>query len=116
MKTSSAKAKGRRCSSNAREAILRHYPEIDPNDIVVTSSGDTGVDLKLGSTAIKQLPLAIECKNVEALNIWGAFKQAESNKSEQLPYPVVIYTRNRSEMMITLKLEDFLTLTRKQNA
>lgn len=110
MKTSSAKAKGRRASQEVKDMLLVWDPDLQSDDIVVTGSGDTGEDLKLSPKAREIYPYSIECKNVEKLNVWQALEQAKSHSSEHTP--LLCFRRNRSEMFVALKFEDFLKLTR----
>ena len=111
MKTSSAKAKGRRCSSYLKEKLLDYSEGLQTEDIVVTSSGDTGEDLKLSPLARSKFPFSFECKNVEKLNIWNALKQARSHTSKHIP--ALVFTRNREQTYIALDLDDFLKLFSK---
>lgn len=108
MKTSSAKAKGRRCAKEVRELLLQYAP-LGDKDIFVTSSGETGADLKLSEEALKRYPLAIECKNVEKLNIWAALEQADGHHTED-QIPVVFFKRNRSNLYAALDAEAFVAL------
>ena len=107
MKTSSAKAKGRRLASRAKDKILQAYGLIAPDDIIVTPAGVNGPDLQFSPWAKDELPLAIECKNQEALNVWKSYEQAEANRGHR-QVPALIYSRNRSDDMISMKLDDFL--------
>lgn len=111
MKTSSAKAKGRRCAAEAREEFLKAAPDIEPGDIHVTSSGACGVDLVFSPLAAKRYPFAVECKNVEKINVWEATAQAEAHaKKDPSKMPLTIIKRNRSPMYAVIRLEDFLKL------
>jgi hypothetical protein len=110
MKTSSAKAKGRRLCLELKEKLLSWAPDLKDDDIQVTSSGAGGEDLKLSPLARSIYPISFECKNTETIQIWAAYKQACDNAREHIP--VVCFSRNRSETMITLKLDDFLRLIR----
>jgi len=114
MKTSSAKAKGRRAAQEAKDLMLevlnKSYSlndKLEEDDIVVTSSGDTGEDLKLSPAVRRLFPFNVEVKNQEKLNIWESFKQAETHGNHT---PLLIYTRNRAEMMCALRFEDLLYL------
>lgn len=109
MKTSSCKAKGRKACSETREALLRHAKSLHPDDIVVVPSGVTGRDLLLSPAAQLIYPFAIEVKNQESLNVWASFAQAETHVRPG-ETPVLFYKRNRSELMVSLKCEDFLQL------
>ena len=111
MKTSSAKQKGRRLASKVRESLLQWAPDLNEGDIHVTPSGVTGPDLYLSPLALKTYPFAIECKNQEAINIWASIKQSESHvKTDEIP--VLVFSRNHAEVMVCLKLENFLKLVR----
>ena len=95
MKTSLAKAKGRRCANEVKELILRSFHNIlDSDDIVVTSSGDTGEDLKLSPKARALFPVSIECKNQERLNIWEALEQCRENAGDYTPVVFVVMILN----------------------
>jgi hypothetical protein len=74
--------------------------------------GVTGRDLKLSPAAREIYPLAIECKNVEALNIWAAYEQAKKHAEGSTDFPIVFFKRNKSELMVTLLAEDFMKLVR----
>lgn len=112
MKTSSAKAKGRRCAQEVKELLLKSFSPLLPDDIKVTPSGVTGEDLWLSPLARVAFPYTIECKNVEALNIWKALEQAESHNPD---FPgILFFRRNRSKLYVALSAEDFMKLfTRK---
>lgn len=111
MRTSSCKAKGRRLLAEAKELFLRYSSGLEIDDIEVTSSGCTGRDMKLSPAAQKQWPFAIEGKNQEKLNVFKSFEQATTHvKGEEIP--VLIYRKNHTEPMISMRLEDFLKFVR----
>ncbi len=114
MKISSAKAKGRRAAAGLREALLLSFPELEPDDILITPSSCTGEDLILSPAARKVLPFVFEVKNQERLNIWQALKQASGHgHSKKHLIPVLCFTKNRSDSYVTVKLSDFLALLPK---
>jgi hypothetical protein len=112
MKTSSAKQKGRRLCQQVKETLLEWAPDLKPDDIQVTSSGAPGEDLKLSPAARVIYPMCWEMKNVERLNVWEAYEQAESHATGTDNIPVLCFSRNRSEPMVALKLKNFLKLIR----
>lgn len=114
MKTSSCKAKGRKLCLETVEMILQVFPELEPGDLSVTSSGATGEDIRLSPRALKLLPLSIEAKNQERANFWAAFEQAKGHASKRggETYPALVARRNRTEPLMVLRLEDFLRLLR----
>ena len=114
MKTSSAKAKGRRCSQEVKELILRFFgTEMREDDITVTPSGVTGPDLMFSPLAKGLLGLAIECKNVESLNVWKSLEQAENEGRHGTP--TLFFRRNRSKLYVALEAEEFLNILAKAN-
>jgi hypothetical protein len=113
MKTSSAKAKGRRLCQAVAEKLLTWAPDLKPDDIYVTPSGVTGEDLKLSPAAREIYPYAVECKNQESLNIWSALEQSRTHVKNPDVTPLVVFTRNREgREYVALELEHFLKLTR----
>jgi hypothetical protein len=111
VKTSSAKAKGRRLCSLVRAKFLEWAPDLAGENIVVTPSGVTGPDLYLSPEAKKIYNYAVEAKCQEALNIWSAIEQAKTHvKGDEIP--IVVFARNRTEPQVCLSLDDFLKLTR----
>lgn len=114
MKTSSAKAKGRRAAQEAKDLIIKilshsvHLNDkLEDDDIVVTSSGDTGEDLKLSPAARAIFPFNVEVKNQEKLNIWESYDQACTHGNHT---PLLIFKRNHQEMLCAMKFEDLLYL------
>lgn len=68
--------------------------------------GESGCDI-VDYTGL--IPLSIECKNTEKINIWDAIEQARKNvRNQSEKIPVVIFKRNNSEIYITLPWNDFL--------
>ena len=108
MKTSSAKAKGRRLQQKVRDLLLETFTELKPDDIRSTSMGVSGEDLQLSPAARKLIPFAIECKNQEKLNVWDSLKQAEENSGDY--DPVLIFKRNRSKTYAVINIEKFIEL------
>lgn len=106
MRPSSAKAKGRNLQKTVRDELLKRYPQLTENDVRSTSMGASGVDILLSEAALNLFPFAVECKAQESLNIWSALGQAEENKGKHTP--LLCFKRNRTDIYVALKLEDFL--------
>ncbi len=113
MKPRSCKAKGRAACIDLVEDLYRWAPDLKPGDIRVVGGGAPGVDILLSPAALKEYPYAIEVKNVEALNIWEAYKQAQSHvcNTPHL-FPILFFRRNRTKLMVCLEAEHFFKLTR----
>jgi hypothetical protein len=107
MRTSSAKAKGRRAAQEAKEIILKHLRTLEQGDVVVTSSGTTGEDLQLSPSARKIFPFQIEAKNVEKINIWKAIEQAKTHGPHK---PLVLFKRNHEQLQVALDFDLFMNI------
>jgi len=108
MKTQSAKAKGRKLQQMVRDLILEAFTELEPDDVRSTSMGAGGEDLQLSPAARRKFPYSVECKNVEKLNVWGAYEQAEANSGDH--EPLLIMKKNRKKPLVVIDLEAFVEL------
>jgi hypothetical protein len=110
VRPSSAKAKGRRFQQHVRDRLTTVFGW-EEGDCESRSMGAGGTDLLLSPRARRDFPFAIECKNVESINVHAAFAQATENAGTLIP--LLCFTRNRTEPMVALRLEDFLQAVRK---
>ncbi len=108
MKTSSAKAKGRRAATETAAILLTYAPDLSPDDVRVVPSGVPGEDLWLSSKARGVYPFAVECKNVEKLNFWQAIRQAEAHAKGTEYLPVVVFRRNNENLRIIVDFDVFI--------
>ena len=108
MKTQSAKAKGRKLQQMVRDLILETFSELEPDDVRSTSMGAGGEDLQLSPAARRKFPYSVECKNVEKLNVWGAYEQAAANSGKH--EPLLVMKKNRKKPLVVLDLEAFIGL------
>jgi hypothetical protein len=106
MKSRSAKSKGVRLQNATRDAILAKFPNLEPDDVRTATMGATGEDILLSPAARRLVPLSIECKNQERLNIWASLEQSAGNGHRG----AVVFKRNRSKTYIALELDTFLEL------
>jgi len=111
MRPQSSKAKGRRFQQWVRDLLLKAAKTLEPDDILSTSMGAPGEDIKLSPAARKIYPYSIECKNVEKLNIYDAIKQAKENSGKHTP--VVIFKKNNHEPWLCISLEEFMRIVHK---
>lgn len=112
VKTSSAKAKGRRLQQRVRDDMRAIAgSRLDPTDIESTTMGLSGVDIIL-TKAAKDLfgPLAFECKNVEKLNAVGVFEQHHAKYTAKGMVPIMVHSRNHIEPRVTMLWSDFVRL------
>ena len=107
MKTSSAKAKGRKLQQWMRNLLIEKL-DVHPEDIESRSMGAGGEDLIMARAARAKFPMSIECKNQEKVNVWESYKQAEDNSGKY--EPVVIIKRNKSKPLVVVDAEYFVSL------
>ena len=112
MKPQSAKAKGRRLQQQFRELLIEEL-DIHPEDIESRSMGAGGEDLIMARAARQKFPYSIECKNVEKLNVWEAYKQAEENSKDY--EPVVVMKKNNHKTLIVIDAEHFVKIHKDFN-
>jgi len=113
MKTSSAKAKGRRLQDKVALIFRRMFNGVLTNgDIKPAIMGSSGTDVVLSPSAKNLIVFDVECKNQEALigaKLNEAIQQAEGN-SENGRIPILIFKKNNEPERVILKLDDFIKL------
>ena len=107
MKTQSAKAKGRRLQQWIRDLLIEKL-EVHPEDIESRSMGAGGEDLIMARAAREKFPFSIECKNVEKLNVWEAYEQAQENSGDY--EPIVVLKRNNTKPLVLIDADYFVRL------
>ena len=107
MKTSSAKAKGRKLQQWFTK-LLVDVLELDDEDMESRPMGSQGEDIIMGRLSRNRFPYSIECKNQEAVNVWKAYAQAEENCRGY--EPLVGINRNRSKPLVLVEAEHFVGL------
>jgi len=107
VRTSSAKAKGRRLQQDVCKA-LQELGNLHPDDVRSQSMGAPGEDVMFSSAARELFPWSIECKNVEKLSIWKAIDQCRENAGEYTP--VVVFKKNHESMQVSLPFDKFLEI------
>lgn len=113
MKTSSAKAKGRRLQQLVRNSLRARYVQettgMVDEDIESRQMGGTGTDIVLSPLAKKYIKFDFECKNTETASPWAWMKQAKENTTTGRK-PCVVFTRNHEDTYVLIKFEDFVEL------
>ena len=107
MKTSSAKAKGRKLQQEVVKCILKNYPDLTPLDVRSTSMGVTGQDVQLSSMAAARFPMQVECKNRAAIAIYKDYEQACTHGTLE---PLLVIKQNHSKPLAVVDLEFFIKL------
>jgi hypothetical protein len=107
MKTSSAKAKGRKLQQWFANVLVETLG-LDEEDIESRPMGSQGEDIILGKQSRQLFPFSVECKNQEAVNVWKAYEQASENcKGYE---PLVVIKRNRTKPLVVMDAQKFVKL------
>lgn len=109
----SRKQKGRLLQQQTRDAIMATFSELTMGDVESTSMGASGVDLKLSPFARTVFPFSVECKAQEALNLWKAWEQAQTNVMKNTN-PLLVIKKSRKPALAVLELTTFLSLLRRK--
>ena len=110
MKTSSAKAKGRKLQQWFASIMVKTL-NLHEEDLESRPMGSQGEDIIMGRESREKFPYSIECKNQEAVNVWRAYEQASTNcKGYE---PLVVIKRNRSKPLVLVDAEHFVALHKK---
>lgn len=109
MRPQSCKSKGRRFQQKVAQSIREAFEHLGEDDVVSTSMGANGEDVRLSPLARASVPLSLECKCVEKLNIWSCIAQAEANAPPETT-PCVVFSRNRSRAYAVVPWEVLLSL------
>lgn len=115
MRPQSCKAKGRRHQQRLARDILEAFPHLEPDDVVSTSMGAGGEDLRLSAAARAALPLSIEAKNQERLSIWSCLQQCEANAPDGAT-PCLVFTKNHARTYAVVPWAALLELYRRLGA
>ena len=115
MNTAARKAKGRRLQKLVCKELLKvgkacGDTNLTEDDIRSTPMGASGVDVWFSSRAKRLFNLSIECKNQEALNVVNAFKNHCCVHEKTHGRKILIHSKNHHKPMVTLSLDDFLSL------
>jgi len=111
IKTSSAKAKGRRLQNWMAEKIseMLDIPMGKDECIAPREMGQSGTDVRLIGKAKELFPFAVECKYQETWSIPKWIKQAESNVQDGTCW-LLVCKKNRMDPVIVMDAEKFFEL------
>lgn len=114
MKTSSAKAKGRRLQQLVAKKIseLTGIPYGKDAPIESRPMGQSGTDVRLTGRAKKKFKFDVECKNMKAIAIYKWIEQAQTNTSKGRDWLVVCKANNTKPVAI-VDLDVFFKLLEK---
>ena len=113
IKTSSAKAKGRRLQQFVRDRILAAFPKLDQSDVRSTSMGAAGEDVLLSKAARDAFPYSVECKALKSVAVYRHLDQCISNCPKGAEPLVIIKAARRAPLAI-VDAEHFFELTKRK--
>jgi hypothetical protein len=114
MKTSSAKAKGRKLQNWVKSSLIQqfvscniHVLEYLHEHITTAIMGERGEDVKITGGLRSYFPFSIECKNQEKFKgIYKIFNQAKSHNEDY--QPLVFIKMNGEKPLVILDAEVFI--------
>ena len=112
MKTSTAKAKGRRLQQWMRTLLIERL-DIHPEDIESRPMGSQGEDLIMARAARQKFPFSIEAKNQEQLNVCRAWEQAIANSGKY--NPILVIKKNNVKPLVVVDAEYFVNLIKEND-
>lgn len=103
MKTSSAKAKGRRLQQHVMNRIseLIGIPCGQDEMIASREMGQSGTDIRLIGKAKRLFPFSVECKNQENWSVHTWIEQAKANETAKEPW-LIFAKRNRGDVVVIM--------------
>jgi hypothetical protein len=114
IKTSSAKARGRKLQQYIKSRIYYYWNFLEEGDVESRSMGAGGVDLLLSPLARKHCPLAIEAKNTRKTPSIAELNQAKANaRTGELPVVCWhVHGKSYNDTAVMCRLEDLLEFLR----
>jgi len=108
----SSKAKGRLGQQEVRDAILKAFPHLEPDDVRSTAMGQNGEDIQLSPLARKSLPISAEVKRRK--DFAALYNYVEQAKQEGQYEPVVFLRGDRKPWLCVISMEHYLELCKKK--
>jgi hypothetical protein len=108
------KAKGRRLQQYVRDAIISCF-NVNKKDVMSTSMGAGGTDVKMSKEVNDMFPYDIECKNKETLNVWKEYEHAISHKKNTKSQyePLLVIKKNGKKPLAVINFDHFMEIINK---
>ena len=102
MRTSSAKAKGRRLQQWVAEKIsdLTGFQYGADRPIESRAMGQSGCDVRLERQVLDKFPFSVEAKNVEKVSLWASIDQAKANQIDGTDWLLIIKRNHRNPIVV----------------
>ena len=112
-KTATVKQKGRLGQQEVRDAILKSFPDLEPDDVRSTAMGQSGEDIQLSPKARGYLPISCEVKRRKRFDtIYSFYDQAKQDGQYE---PVVFLRADRRPWLVMISMDHYLELQRVCN-
>lgn len=102
IKTSSAKAKGRKLQQWTRDTILTNFPTLNEDDVRSTAMGSNGEDIQFSQAARDALGVVIECKARASIAAYEWYEQATGHGNHE---PVLVMKADRKKPLAVVDAE-----------
>jgi len=112
MKTSSAKAKGRKLQDWVRNKLIGYFWDFCDDEyelekeITTAVMGENGADVKISTMYEGLFPFSIECKNQEKFH--GIYNMVDQARNHSRFPPLVFIKMNRRKPLVILEADQFL--------
>ena len=107
--TRAAKAKGRLGQQEIRDALLKIFDHLEPDDVKSTVMGDTGADVQLSPLAQKSIPISIEVKRRKT-GLKTVYTWMDQATNHDKGPPVVFHRSDRQPWLVVSELDHYLEL------
>jgi len=105
----SNKAKGRTGQQEIRDKILERFKHLQPGDVVSTTMGESGADIKLSPAARKTLPISIEVKRRKN-GMKAQYEWIDQARKHTPDPPVVFFRADRKPWLVIVELDHYMEL------
>lgn len=109
-RTSRARGRGfeKSTANDIRLALGAH-----PEDVKRTPASVGGRDIQVHHALRPRFPYSVECKNTKTISVPSWIEQAESNVSDEMPIPAVVFKLPKnSKKYVIIPFNHFLAITK----
>ena len=90
--------------------ILARFPQLEPDDVVSTSAGANGEDIRLSPAARRLMPFGIEAKKRAKMAVYADYDQARGHGPHE---PLLVIEADRRKPLAVVDLGVFLELVER---
>ena len=113
MKTSSAKAKGRKLQQWVVNKLLDIWEELEEDDLRSNPMSCAGEDIIQSPLARAKLGISIEAKNMEKVNVWKSMEQCKTNSGGH--EPVLVIKKNHHKPLVVVDADYFFKVLHQRS-